>query len=347
MRAVVFSGGGPDQLEMTELPDPEAGPGEVLVRVRACAMNHLDVWATGPSRAGVSSAAAVSQAGPRILGADISGEVVDTGPGVSGFTADDRVLSYPAVPCERCQECQYGRHGRCPDLTIIGSPARPGGYGELVALPASNLFTVPDNLSFEEAASIPVVFMTAWEMLITKGHLQTGEWVLVNAAGSGVGVAAIQLAKLLGAKVVTNASTQEKRRMGLELGADAAVDYTKEGWGEEVRRIADDEGVHLVADNVGGDVLVESWNALRPGGKLVTCGLTAGRQVTLELPLRKQTSLELSFLGSRAHLGELLPYFRSGQLRAVLHSVLPFERVKEGHEAMINRGNFGKIVLTW
>lgn len=344
MRAVLYESGGFEKLFMAEVPDPEPGPGEVLVRVRACAMNHLDVWATGPARPG---GAAPAPGGRRILGADIAGEVVRLGPGVEGFAVGDRVVAYPAVPDERCPACQYGHHGYCPNLQLLGTTARPGGYAELVSLPANNLFPIPENLSYVEAASIPVVFITAWEMLVEKGRIQPGQWVLVNAAGSGVGIAAIQVAKLHGAKVVTNASTEVKRRKGLELGADAAVDYTVPGWSSEVRRIADGQGVHLAADNVGGEVFVESWNALRPGGKLITCGLTAGGRVTIELRLRAQVSLETSFLGSRGHLQQVLRHFATGALRPVIHAVLPFERVAEGHRAMLDRENFGKIVLTW
>ena len=342
MRAMVYPGGGISALRMEELPDPRPGPGEIVVRVRACAMNHLDIGATTSEAPG-----GPTEDHPRILGSDVAGDVELLGEGVGGVAPGDRVVLYPGVPCEGCAECREGHHNYCPEFVALGSPAWPGGYAERMAIPAVNAFPVPEGLSYEEAASLPVTFVTAWELLVGKGQVQAGQWVLVNAAGSGVGSAAIQIAKLHGARVIATASTEEKREKALALGADAVVDYTREGWDAEVREIADGVGVHLCEDSVGGQVFLDSWRALRPRGRLVTAGSHAGRTVAMPLMSRAQTSFHPSFIGTRGQMAEILAHVAAGRLHAVIHAVLPIERAQEGHRAMVARAQFGKIVFLW
>ena len=342
MRAIVFETGGVEKLAIQELPDPEPQPGEVLVRVKACAMNHLDVWATkdpSTSRFG----------GPRIMGSDVAGVVEQLGAGATGFSPGDRVMISPGVSCGVCWQCQYGRHSECSQYAIIGV-GLDGGYAELMRIPVENLVPLPENLSFEEGASIPLVFITAWHMLTEKAKVRAGEWVLVNAAGSGVGIAAIQVAKLMGARVIATASTEEKRGRAMALGADEVVDYTQAEWAQEVVRLTGGRGVDVVIENVGGQVLLDSFKALVVAGRLVTCGVTAGSRVELDvgpLIMRHQIAFIGCRMGSKGHLLEVMKFVRTGQLKPAVWKMFPFEQVQEAHQAMISRAAFGKIVLVW
>jgi NADPH:quinone reductase-like Zn-dependent oxidoreductase len=341
MRAIVYETGGVDALHIREVPDPQPDGGEVLVRVKACAMNHLEAWATkDPTQQRAD--------GPRILGADVAGVVEKLGPGVTGYSPGDRVLVAPGISCNRCELCHLGMHSDCLEYKLLGVRV-DGGYAELMRIPAVNLAPLPENVSFEDGASIPLVFITVWRMLVEKAKIQPGDWVLVNAAGSGVGIAAIQVAKLFGGQVITTASTEAKRNRGLELGADAAVDYTQPGWPQEVERMADGRGVDIAADSVGGQILAETMAAMARGGRIVNCGFTAGTQSDFDWAnfRGRRLSLEWSFMGSNGYLNEVMKFVQTGQIKPVVHKVFPFEQVQDAHRAMINRENFGKIVLTW
>ena len=341
MRAIVYESGGVEALAIREVPDPESAPGEVVVRVKACAMNHLDVWATkNPTERRFG--------GPRIMGADVAGLVESMGPGVTGYSPGDRVVVAPGISCRQCIQCQRGRHSDCPSYHLLGV-GRDGGYSELMTIPAVNLAPLSDKLGFEEGSSIPLVFITAWRMLVEKADIQPGDWVLVTAAGSGVGIAAIQIAKVFGAKVITTASTEVKRQKGLELGADHAVDYTQPGWSQEVVRLTDGRGVDITADSVGGQTLAEALEAMAPGGRVINCGFTDRTPLSVDLAtLRtKRISVAWSYMGSNSYMHESLRFMETGQMRPVVHKSFPFEQVQDAHRAMINRDNFGKIVLTW
>ena len=341
MRAIVYESGGVEALKIQEIPDRTPEAGEVLLRVKACAMNHLDVWATkNPTQQRFG--------GPRIMGADVAGVVESLGPGVEGYAQGDRVLVAPGLSCGHCSKCQRGMHADCPEYKLLGV-GRDGGYSELMTIPAVNLAPMPDGLGFEDGASIPLVFITAWRMLVEKADVQPGEWVLVNSAGSGVGIAAIQIARLFGARVIATASTQAKRDKALELGAEASVDYTQSGWADEVARLADGDGVDIAIDSAGGSILEQTLGAMARGGRVVNCGNTENVAWNMNLdPLRnKRLSLSWSLMGSNGYLNETLKSVKTGQLKAVVHRVFPFEQVQEAHRAMINRDNFGKIVLTW
>ena len=341
MRAIVYETGGVEALKVQDIPDRSAGAGEVLVRVKACAMNHLDVWATkNPTQQWFG--------GPRIMGADVSGVVEALGPGVEGYAAGDRVLVAPGLSCGHCNKCQRGLHSDCPEYKLLGV-RRDGGYSELMTIPAVNLAPMPDDLGFEDGASIPLVFITAWRMLVEKADVRPGEWVLVNSAGSGVGIAAIQIARLFGARVIATASTQAKRDKALELGAEASVDYTQSGWADEVVRVAGGDGADIAIDSAGGSILEQTLGAMARGGRVVNCGNTENVAWNMNIdPLRnKRLSLTWSFMGSNGYLNETLKSVKTGQLKAVVHQVFPFEQVQDAHRAMINRNNFGKIVLTW
>ena len=341
MRAIIYEKGGVDALAIQEVPDPQPDGGEVLLRVKACAMNHVDVWAT-------KNPTVLRFGGPRIMGCDVAGVVESVGPGANRYSSGDRVLVAPGISCRQCSQCQRGRHADCPDYKLLGSAA-DGGYCELMRIPEVNLAPLPDKLSFEEGASIPLVFITAWRMLVEKASVQPGEWVLVNAAGSGVGIAAIQIARLFGARVLATASTEVKLKKAVGLGAEGAVDYTKPGWPQEVIRLSDGRGVDIAIDSVGGQILAETLETMAISGRLVNCGYTAGTQWGLDLAsfLRRKLSFMSSFMGSNGYLNEVMKFVETGQLKPVIHQVFPFERVKEAHLTMINRESFGKIVLTW
>jgi NADPH:quinone reductase-like Zn-dependent oxidoreductase len=341
MRAIVYETGGVEALKIQEIPDRVAGPGEVLVRVKACAMNHLDVWATKDPNNRMFGE-------PRIMGADVAGVVEALGPGVEGYSLGDAVLVAPGLSCGHCLMCQHGLHSDCAEYKLLGV-RRDGGYSELMTIPAVNLAPKPDGLGFEDGASVPLVFITAWRMLVEKARVRPGEWVLVNSAGSGVGIAAIQIAKVHGARVVATASTQAKRDRALKLGAEAAVDYTQSGWADEVVRIADGNGADVAVDSAGGSILEQTLNAMAKSGRVVNCGNTENIAWNMNLdPLRnRRLSLEYSFMGSNGYLNEVLKFVETGGIVPVVHKVFPFEQVQEAHKAMINRDNFGKIVLTW
>ena len=340
MKAIVYESGGVEALAISEIPDVTAGPGEAVVRVKAVAMNHLDVWATKDptvSRFG----------GPRIMGSDIAGVVESLGPGAAGFEQGQRVLVYPGVSCGRCRVCQLGLHSDCAEYQLVGV-GLDGGYSELMKIRADDLVPLPDSLSFENGASIPLVFITAWRMIMEKAEVQPGEWVLVTAAGSGVGIAAIQLARLIGARAIATASTSDKRARGISLGAEAAVDYTRIGWPREVLELTDGEGIAACIDNVGGQVFTDSIEAMAMEGRMVNCGITAGPiDVDVEELRERRVSFMPSFMGSNGYLHDVLKLFEAGKLTPVVHKVFPFEQVQDAHRAMIDRKSFGKIVLTW
>ena len=341
MRAIVYETGGVEALVIQDIPEPQPDGGEVLLRVKACAMNHLDVWATkNPTERRFG--------GPRIMGSDVAGVVERLGPGVTGYSPGDRVLVAPGLSCHNCRQCQLGRHADCAEYKLLGVRL-DGGYSELMRIPAVNLAPLPDNISFEDGASIPLVFITAWRMLVEKAQIQPGEWVLVNSAGSGVGIAAIQIATLFGGRVIATASTEVKRRKGLEIGAEAAVDYTRPGWSKEVVALADGRGVDISTDSAGGEILAETLETMAHGGRVVSCGNTSSSSWDFDFGQVRARHLSFmsSFMGSNGYLHEVLRYVKTGQLKPVVHQVFPFERVQEAHRAMINRDNFGKIVLTW
>jgi NADPH:quinone reductase-like Zn-dependent oxidoreductase len=336
---VIDGHGGPEVLKLKELAAPSAGAGQVRVRVKACALNRLDLWV----RIGWKG---LRLDMPHILGSDIAGVVDEVGSEVKGILKGDAVVLGPGVACGRCFECLSGRDPRCASYGILGENMK-GGYAELITVPARNVFKKPDGLSFEEAACLPLVFTTAWGMLIERAHLQVGETVLVHAAGSGVGSAAIQIAKLLGAEVIATASTDEKLERARKLGADHAINYAKEDFKARAREITRKRGVDVVFEHTGGDTFQDSLLSLAVGGRLVTCGATS--RFTTELDIRYLFARHISILGNTmGSLGAMIPileHARSGAIKPVLDRVLPLERAKEAHQLLQDRAQFGKVVL--
>lgn len=321
------------------LPDPEPGPGEVRVRVRACAVNRLDLWV----RQGWPG---LKLELPHVLGSDIAGEVAGCGAGVDGLADGLPVVVSPGTSCGRCRWCLDGRDNLCPRYAILGEQVR-GGYAEYVCVPAANVLPKPPALGFVEAAAVPLVFLTAWQMLVDRAGVRPGETVLVHAGGSGVGSAAIQVARLLGAEVVTTASTDDKLARALALGAQHGVRYDEEGWPRRVRDVAGGRGVDVVVEHTGAATWEGSLRCLCRGGRLVTCGATSGWEgkTDLRLVFFRQLSVLGSTMGSKARMFEVLEHVAAGRLSPVVDRALPLERAREAHRLLEDRAQFGKVVL--
>jgi NADPH:quinone reductase-like Zn-dependent oxidoreductase len=341
MRAALFrQHGGPEVMEVAEVPDPLPGPGEVLVRVRAAAINHLDVWV----RRGLPSLPVVF---PHILGGDACGVVAALGPGAKGVKEGDRVVVNPGLTCGRCARCLSGEDNLCPQFQMVGEHTW-GVEAELIALPAVNVAQAPDGPSDAELAAVPIAYMTAWQMLVDKARVRRGEKVLVMAAGSGVGVAAVQIAKLHDAHVIAAASTDEKLARARALGADETLRYG-EGidLGAELKRLTRRKGVEVIIESAGGPHFPVLVRALAVGGRLVTCGTTAGYEATIDLRyvFWRQLSLLGSTMAPKARLLTLLGLVGEGRLKPVVDRVLPIAQVADAHRLLEGRQVFGKVVL--
>jgi len=288
MKAVRFHQfGGPEVLQYEDVPDPQLRKDHVLVRVKACAMNHLDLWV----RKGITGAKL-----PHINGSDVAGEVVEVGEYIEDLKPGTRVLLAPMYFCNQCEYCAAGVQNLCRHFTVLGNGI-DGGNCELMAVARHMVIPIPDELGFDEASSVPLVFLTAWHMLVGRCHIKPGETVLVLGAGSGVGSAAIQIAKkLFNCTVITTAGDQRKLEKGRELGADHAIDHYKQKISDEVRKITAKKGVDIVFEHVGQATWEESMKSLKPAGRLVTCGATTGGEVKLDL--RFLFSRQYSLLGS-------------------------------------------------
>src|SRR6266403_4424285 len=340
MKAVFFSQhGGPEVLQYTEVPNPQIKANEVLVEVRACALNHLDVWV----RNGLPG---IKIPLPHILGCDVAGVVREVGDLVTWAKPRDEVMVQPGVSCGHCPECLAGRDNTCDEYDIVGY-RRDGGYAEFVAVPGVNVIPKPGNLNWEEAAALPLVTLTAWHMLVTRANLQPGEDVLIHAAGSGVGSMAIQIAKLRGARVIVTAGSDEKLAKGRELGADETINYTSADWPREVKRLTERKGVDVVFEHTGAETWRGSISSLKNNGRLVTCGATSGfeGQTDLRQVFYRHLTILGSFMGSKAELLEAMKFGEGGKIRAVVDRIIPLAEARLAHELLENRAQFGKIVL--
>jgi NADPH:quinone reductase-like Zn-dependent oxidoreductase len=340
MKATVIEAhGGPEVLVYTDVPEPRIKPNEVLVEVKACALNHLDVWV----RRGMPG---ITIPFPHILGNDVAGVVREVGELVTWVKPGDEVLVQPGVSCGHCNACLEGRDNMCREYDILGY-RRDGGYAELVFVPGVNIVPKPANLTWEAAAAVPLVTLTAWHMLVTRANVQPGENVLVHAAGSGVGSIGIQIAKLRGARVIATASSEEKLAKAKELGADEVVNYTRDDWPKEVRRLTDRVGVDVVFEHTGAATWGGSIASLRTNGRLVTCGATSGFDARTDLRqvFYRHLTILGSFMGSKAELLEALQFVEKGQLHPVVDRALPLADARRAHELLEDRAQFGKLVL--
>ena len=340
MKAVyIAEHGGIDKLIYGDRPDPSAGPGEVVVRVRASALNHLDL--------GVRTGGGRASALPRILGCDMAGEIHEIGSGVTGFEIGDRVLVDNRIKCDACRQCLQGQDQVCENQLRIGVDV-DGGHAELCSVPAVNVYKFRDSMTFEEAAAIPLAFHTAWHCLIVRGQLQPWETILIQAGGSGVGSAGIQIAKRIGAKVITTAGTDEKVARAKEMGADAGINYrTTPEFSKAVRELNDGLGVDMVLDVVGAAVWRENLLSMRPGGRLVITGVTSGAQTDMDLSMLQGRPLTLMGSGGRTRrsFGEMMSVINRGELHGVVGRVFPLQDVAEAHRVMEDRDFYGKLVI--
>ena len=340
MKAVVINEHGSiDKLIYTDFTEPEISPSEVLVKVNACGINHLDIWV----REGM---AGITIPLPHIPGCEIIGEIAGVGSAVKGLSVGQRVLIAPGINCGRCEYCLSSNDSLCHEFRIMGLQV-DGGYAEYAKAPAENIIPISERLSFEEWAAVPLVFLTAWHMLKTRAGLSTGETVLIHAAGSGIGSAAIQIAKLSGAEVITTVGNEEKLEKAKELGADHVINYSKEDFVNKVNEFTDNRGVDVVFEHIGPETWEKSLSCLKRGGRIVTCGATSGSTVSFDLRFlfAKQLSISGCYMGSRKELMDVLRLIESGRLKPVVDSVFPLADAAAAQTKMLDRKQFGKIVL--
>jgi NADPH:quinone reductase-like Zn-dependent oxidoreductase len=338
MKAVrIYQFGGPEVLTYEDVPDAQPRKDQVLIRVKACSLNHLDVWV----RKGLPGVKL-----PHILGSDIAGEVAEIGEHISGFKTGQRVLVAPMHFCGHCAQCVAGVQNQCREFTVLGNGV-DGGNCELIAVPAATVIAIPAALDFNQAASVPLVFVTAWHMLVGRAGVRPGQTVLVLGASSGVGIAAIQIAKLFHCRVITTAGDEAKLEKGRALGADFGINHYKQKISEEVRKITNKEGVDIVVEHVGAATWDESVKSLKSGGTLVTCGATTGPSAGIDLRylFARQLSLLGSYMGTMGELHEVLSHVFAGRLKPVVDRVFPLKDLRAAHELLENGQMFGKIVV--
>ena len=336
--SVLREHGGPDVLRIEDLPTPEPGPGQVRVRVRAVALNHLDIWVRrgGP---------AFHLEYPHRLGSDIAGIVDAIGAGVT-VTAGTKVVVQPGLSCGKCGACFGGHDNLCRYYKILGENTQ-GGYAEYIVVPEVNVAPYPERLDFPHAAASILPFLTAWQMVVHKARVAPGDVVLVQGAGSGIGVAAIQIAKLYGGRVIATAGTDAKLERAKALGADEVINYTTADFAAVARTLTGKRGVDAVIEHVGGDTFVGSIKAVRNGGRVVTCGATAGYHPAIDLRhiFFRQIEVLGSTMGSKADLLAVLAHVATGRLSPVVDRVLPLAQAADAHRVLEQRAAFGRVVL--
>jgi NADPH:quinone reductase-like Zn-dependent oxidoreductase len=329
--------GGPEVLKYEGAPDPVLRKDQVLIRVKACALNHLDLWC----RKGLPGIKL-----PHINGSDVAGDIAEVGEYIKGLTTGQRVLLAPMTFCNHCEQCAAGRQSFGREFSGLGS-RDDGGNAEYLVVPQVNVIPIPNDLTYDEAASVPLVFLTAWHMLVGRCQIQPGDFVLVWGAGSGVGSAAIQIGKLFNAKVIATAGNESKLEQARELGADYTIDHYKQTVSDEVKKITAKRGVDIVFEHVGKATWQESMKSMRPGGKLVTCGATTGPEASFDIRVlfAKQLSFLGSYMGFMGDLHEVLKHVFGGRLKPVVDKTYPLREARAAHERLEKSEMFGKIVL--
>lgn len=340
MKAVWFSElGGPEKLQFGDQPRPEPGPEQALIRVQACGVNRLDIYArTGRTPVKL----------PHISGSEAAGEVVAYGPGVAREPAPvgARVAVAPYLFCGQCEYCRLGDETVCVKGDILGLGGQ-GAFAEYVVVPVSSLVPLPEGVDAISAAAVGLAMITAWRLLVNRAKVRAGDTVLVHAAGSGVGSAAVQIAKLAGARVIATVGSSEKMALARKLGADDVINYHEQDFAQEARRLTGKRGVSLVVEHIGGDTWEKSVSCLARGGRLATCGATTGNdgKTNIWSLFAKELSLIGSYGGTRADLATVLSLVASGQLKPVIHRTLPLENVADAQRMLEQREAFGKIVI--
>ncbi|MBI1730373.1 zinc-binding dehydrogenase [Candidatus Acetothermia bacterium] len=338
MKAIrIHEHGGLEKLRYEEAPVPEIKRDEVLIRVKACALNYLDIWA----RRGIPGLTL-----PHIPGSDVAGVIEKVGEDVQSAVRSDRVVINPGVSCGLCEYCQAGEDSLCTTFHIIGEHVH-GGYAEFAKAPARNLMSIPKEFSFEEAAAIPLVFLTAWRALITRAAIRPGQDVLILGASGGVGSACVQIAKLAGARVFATASTDEKLEKLRELGADALINYAKQDFSKEIWQITQKRGVDIVIDSIGEATWQKSMRSLAKNGKLVTFGATSGPTPPTDIRVLfwKQLQIIGTTMGTRKEFSDVMKLVWQRKLTPVIDRVFPLKEAAKAQELMENRDLFGKLLL--
>lgn len=331
--------GGVEKLVFEEIPSPAIGPNDVLVQVKATSINHLDIWV----RQGLPG---VKFPLPLIPGVDASGVVAEVDGAVRHVRTGDRVVVAQGISCGHCKQCLNGDDNLCKEYRLIGEH-RDGADAEFLAVPGRNILKLSDSVSFETAAAAALVFLTAWHMLVNKANVQPGDDVLVIGASSGVGSAGLQIAKMLGARVIATTSSDEKAAKARELGADEVINYKTQSVLDQVRRLTEKKGVEVVFDHVGASVWEECIMAMAKGGRLVTCGATSGYEAKIDLRyvFYKQLQILGSTMGRKGDLITILNLIERGLLKPVIDRVMPLAEVRSAHEIVEQGRHFGKIVL--
>ena len=341
MKAVVFDRhGGPEVLRSEDVPEPAPARGDVVIEVKAASINHIDIFL----RRGMPG---IKVPMPKIIGSDAAGVIREIGLEVSGLRIGQRVTINPGISCGHCEFCAAGFGSQCLAYAMVGENT-DGAYAQLLKVPSHIVLPIPDSISFEDAAAAPLVFMTAWSMMVNKGNIRPGEDVLILGAGAGVGTAAIQIAKMVGCRVFATASTEEKLQRAKQLGADFLINYKTEEFDKKVRDLTNRRGVDVVVDYIGADTWVRSLRSARRGGRILTCGATTGfaPQTDLRQIFFRQVQVIGSTMGSHREFLDVMKCVFRGQLKPVIDRVLPLEEARKGHELIEARAVFGKIVLT-
>ena len=345
MKAVVFSEqGSTEVLQYTDVPKPTLSANEVLVKVEACAVNYLDLHARR-NRPEIAEKFKRGET-PHILGSDIAGTIAEIGDTARGVVVGDRVVLAPCIPCGVCSDCHGGAENLCDTQELIGFQTN-GGYAEYVKAPAQNAIQLPEALSFVNAAAMPIAYLTAWHMLMTRAQLRPGEDILILGVGGGVGSAGLQIAKLIGARVFATASSDAKLARAGEMGADATINYKDIDFSEAVLDATDGRGVDVVLEHVGAATWDQSIASLAKNGRLVSCGVTTGNMGTLNIRklYQKQLTVMGSALGTVTELRTLVHLAGREKLAPIIDTTLPLHRAGEAHLLLENRQNFGKVVL--
>ena len=338
MKAVrIHEFGGPEVLKFEDVPDPQLRKDQVLVKVKACALNHLDLFI----RKGLPGVKL-----PHINGSDVSGDIVEVGEYITDLKPGQRVLLTPMTFCNHCPACTAGQQNFCPQFTVLGY-MNDGGNAEYLAVQRVNVLPIPDELTYDEAASVPLVFVTAWHMLVGRCHLKPGDTVLVLGGGSGVGSAAIQICKLFNARVIATAGDEAKLEKSRELGADYVINHYQQKISDEVKKITGKAMCDIVFEHVGKATWAESMKSLRPGGQIVTCGATTGPEASFDIRFlfARQLSFLGSFMGTMGDFHEVMKHIFSGRLKAVVDKTFPLREAGAAHERLEKSEQFGKVIL--
>jgi NADPH:quinone reductase-like Zn-dependent oxidoreductase len=338
MKAVCFHEfGGPEVLKFEDAPEPQLRKDQVLVRVKACALNHLDLFI----RKGLPGVKL-----PHINGSDVAGEIAEVGEYITDLKPGQRVLLAPMTFCGVCPACTAGRQNFCSQFSVLGY-FNNGGNAEYIAVPRVNVLPIPDQMTYDEAAAVPLVFVTAWHMLVSRSHIKPGDFVLVLGGGSGVGSAAIQICKLFNARVIATGGDEAKLEKSRELGADYVIDHYRQKIAEEVKKITQKAMCDIVFEHVGQATWTESMKSLKPGGSLVTCGATTGPEASFDIRFlfARQLSFLGSFMGDMGDFHEVMKHIFSGKLKGVVDTSFPLREARAAHERLEKSEQFGKVIL--